>query len=137
MERKTQRENWLRKKTLCEQFRHPPCVKEWRWIRAEFLLQKKKQCLLRVDNDFSILGFCRCRVSDLPCSELRLLITFRCFFFACRIIHKVVFRTGVRFSLIQNFFGFIFVQLFKFYLFLSKRKHYVSLIHSLGFEFHT
>ena len=51
--------------------------------------------------------------TTLASDELQLLIMLGCFFLACRITYKIVFRSGVRLSLMYNFFGFTTLQLFK------------------------
>ena len=57
--------------------------------------------------------------TTLPSDELQLLITHGCFFLAYRITYKIVFLSGVRLSLMQNFFGFTTLQLLKMFCFTS------------------
>ena len=59
------------------------------------------------------------QATTLPSDELQLLITLGCFFLACRITYKSVFLSGVRLSLMQNFFGFTTLQLFEMFCFTS------------------
>ena len=57
--------------------------------------------------------------TTLPSDELQRLITLRYFFLACRITYKIVFRSGVRLSLMSNFFGFTTLKLFQMFCFTS------------------